>query len=692
MKLKAIHLRNFRRLEDVEIGFEKEETVFVGPNNSGKTSATTAFRLFLVNQEFKIHDFSVSKIADFNTFGSTDEGDENILPSIEMDLWFSITPDIEYGLVCSLLPNATTTFEEVGIRLKFCVKDSGKLKSEYLSTFPPLEGDVIQKSLSHYLSLQGNLGRHYAISYSALEKTETETVVLPREPDEVKRALRLIIRVDFVDAQRNFDDHEIGRSNRLSTAFSAFYKKNLEQAQVSEEANRVIDKNNDNLTEHYDEHFKELMGVIQGLGVPSVNDRKIRIISSLSPETALQGNTSLLYVDPSLNHELPEAYNGLGFKNLVYMAIQISHYHLQWMRTEEKRPLCQIIFIEEPEAHLHAQVQQTFISNIWEIIRQASDSKGENHMVPQLGITTHSSHILDAVEFSKVRYFRRCALSGEDPITITTLNASKVCSLRDFKPKKESAAGEVENEKETLDFLCRYLKLTHCDLFFADAAVLVEGTVEKLLLPKMIEKSAPSLELIYLTVLEVGGAYAHRFASLFDFLGLSFLVITDLDSVDPTDNRKVCRADKGGAVTSNASLKFFLSKLEISDLATLPPEEQKLIGDSCFVAFQKPTIVEGYDPSEPMHGRTLEETFAYQNMQLFRDGEIGLGTVIPEGQDWNDEYNAVFKRVNSSSFKKTEFALDVASTNADWVVPQYIVDGLQWLEKKMGSTTKVETA
>jgi predicted ATP-dependent endonuclease of OLD family len=50
MKIKKVHLRNFRRLEDAEIGFENEETVFVGPNNSGKTSATTAFRLFLIRQ------------------------------------------------------------------------------------------------------------------------------------------------------------------------------------------------------------------------------------------------------------------------------------------------------------------------------------------------------------------------------------------------------------------------------------------------------------------------------------------------------------------------------------------------------------------------------------------------------------------------------------------------------------------
>lgn len=692
MKIIKIHLRNFRRLENVEVGFEAEETVFVGPNNSGKTSATTAFRLFLIRPDFKVHDFSVSKIADLDAFGSADDLDEGSLPPIEMDLWFSVDQNVEFGRVFSLLPNISANFEEVGIRLKYSVKDAGKLKSEYLSAFPPaVDGDE-QKSLSHYLSLPGNLKRHFGLSYFALENTEDSPIFHPLEPEEGKRLLQTLVRVDFIDAQRNIDDQEVGRSNRLSTAFAAFYKKNLEQAEVSAEANRIIDENNQNLTQHFDNHFTVLMEVIKGLGVPSINDRKMRIISSLSPETALQGNTALLYVDPALNHELPEAYNGLGFKNLVYMAIQISHYHLQWVNTEEKRPLCQIIFVEEPEVHLHAQVQQTFISNIWEIVRKASTDAGEAHMVPQLGITTHSSHILDAVEFRKVRYFQRCKLERENPDTVTTLNASRVISLRDFRPLKNSAAGEPEEEKQTLDFLKRYLKLTHCDLFFADAAVLVEGTVEKLLLPEMVEKSAPGLNNKYLTVLEVGGAYANRFASLLEFLGIPYLVITDIDSVDPENDRKVCRADTTGALSSNASLKFFLDKAAVSDLIKLKPKEQILAEGTCYVAFQKPTSVDGFEPTKPMHGRTFEEAFVYQNMQLFRDKKIDLGIAIPDGQIFEDEYKTVFERVKSSSFKKTEFALDVASSTADWVTPQYIADGLNWLAEMTGEETADKAA
>lgn len=682
MKIKSVHLQNFRRLEDVKIGFETEETVFVGPNNSGKTSATIAFRLFLVKPDFKVHDFSVSRIADLDAFGEEDDVGGETLPTINMDLWFTIDPDIEFGRVFSLISNISADLEEVGIRLKYCVKDPDKLKSEYRSAFPPQGNGKPKKTLSHYLSLSGNLNRHFGLLYFALDRTQDKSISMPLEAEEGRRVLRSLVRVDFVDAQRNIDDQEIGRSNRLSAAFAEFYKKNLEQAEASEKANRIIDENNENLSLHYEEHFRELMEVIKGLGVPSVNDREMRIISSLSPEMALKGNTSLLYVDPQLKHELPEAYNGLGFKNLVYMAIQISHFHMQWMNTEEKRPLCQIIFVEEPEVHLHAQVQQTFVSNICDIIRKVSEKTGQKHMVPQIGITTHSSHILDVVEFRKVRYFKRCISKREDPATVATLNASKVLDLNDFRPQENSTKGEEENENDTLDFLKRYLKLTHCDLFFADAAILVEGTVEKLLLPEMIEKSAPDLQHNYITILEVGGAYASRFTSLLKFLGLPYLVITDLDSVDPEDNRKVCRADVDGALTSNASLKSFLDLFKVSDLIKLESDKQILFCNSCYVAFQKPIVVDDHNPKKLMHGRTFEEAFVYQNMQLFRDKKISLGIDL-NNKDFEGEYSAVFERVKSPSFKKTEFALNIASSREDWVTPQYIVDGLCFLKDRI---------
>ena len=86
MKLSSATIRNFRRLENVTIDIEDQETVFVGPNNSGKTSATAVFRAFLGNREFTIHDFSVGRISDFEAFGAaldeTDEADSQT-PEVE---------------------------------------------------------------------------------------------------------------------------------------------------------------------------------------------------------------------------------------------------------------------------------------------------------------------------------------------------------------------------------------------------------------------------------------------------------------------------------------------------------------------------------------------------------------------------------------------------------------------------------
>ncbi|MGN7954457.1 ATP-dependent nuclease [Agrobacterium radiobacter] len=688
MKLNRIHLRNFRRLEDVEIGFEESDTVLVGPNNSGKTSASTAFRLFLGKSDFKVHDFSVSKIFELDAFGQSQALDLPPLPKIEMDLWFSFNTEVEFGRVFSLLPsNVDMTSAEVGIRISFSVlkKNVEVLRKDYDVFFPPLE-EGKRKTLSHFLSLDGHLTRYYSMQFYALEAAVDGLKEIPLDPQEGKDALRSILRIDFVDAQRNIDDQEAGRSNKLSTAFGAFYKYNLEQKSISEEANLVIDENNTRLSEHYKVHFTGLMGVIQSLGFPSINDRTLEIVSTLSPEAALKGNTTLLYLDADLNHRLPEAYNGLGFKNLVYMAIQVSHFHTQWMNTAEQRPLCHLIFIEEPEAHLHAQVQQTFVANIWQIVKQAATASEQPDLLPQLVISTHSSHMLERVDFGKVRYFKKCHFAGQDKNKIKGFHASTVQNLRKFKPDEKSAAGVVEDEEETLKFLKKYLRLTHCDLFFADAAILIEGSAEKLLMSEMIAKSAQGLNQKYISVLEVGGAYASRFASLMKFLGIPYLVLTDIDAVDPKTKRSACRADLPGAVTSNSSLSFFFNETAIDKLSVITKDQQVLHDGSCMVAFQKPTPVGGYSAGKTMHGRTFEEAFTYQNLDLFKTGKIELGVTIPSDDDHDLVHRTIFERVQSKQFKKTEFALNVASSSAGWETPTYISEGLDWLDKRLSST------
>lgn len=683
MRVSGIAIRNFRRLENVQIDIEERESIFVGPNNSGKTSATAIFRCFLGGRDFKIHDFSVARMADFDAFATT--RDAARLPKIGLDLWFTIDPEsIAFGRVFTLLPKLSD-FTRVGIRLSYKVEDSKKLLEHYDAAYPTKADGTRAKALSQYLALDGNLGRHCAVCYFSLNEISQDgappaVVTSELDPDEGKRLLKHLIRVEFVDAQRNINDDDSSRSNRLSSAFAAFYRKNLEQVGHAADAHSVIDANNKQLTDHYAKQFDPLIKLIRNLGVPSINDRELRIISSLSPETALRGSTELLYIDPSRQHELPELYNGLGFKNLIYMAIQARHFHSQWVMTVESRPLCLIIFIEEPEVHLHAQVQQTFISNIWQVINQSAEAAGEPGLVPQLVVTTHSSHIMEAVDFEKVRYFQRCHIEGETAAT-GIRNASVVRSLRAFQPEAETIDGKLVAPSESLAFLKRYLRLTHCDLFFADAAILVEGAVEKLLMPSMIERAARRLRTTYLTILEVGGAYAHRFEGLLSFLHIPYVVITDLDSVAPTGYPTACRADVVGARTSNASLRKLCGQTTVADLIALTSADKRHVAKDRCIAFQTDVLVTDGAANETLRPRTLEEAIIYENFGLLRSGALSIGIIIPALLD--DAYRDIYDRIRSDSFKKTDFAMDILACAEEWIVPGYITEGLLWLEARL---------
>jgi len=705
MHLNRYCLRSFRRLEEVEINLEEKETIFVGANNAGKTSATAAFKLFVSrDRDFKIHDFSSPLITDIDKFGEAevklgeDEELNDKLPSIELDLWFTVTPSVEYGRVADFLPTMMgKEYSEVGVRIWFSVNNPIELHEVYLSTYPKSKN---QKTLSYFLSQSDNLKKYFSLKYFVLDKSsELEDPILHAlEKDKGQKTLATLLRVDYVDAQRNIDDKDSAQSNRLSSVFADFYKHNLKQRDHDESSAHVIDKSNDDLTEHYESEFKPLIKVIEGLGFPALNDRGLKIISNLSPEKALSGNTAITYLDNESKHELPEAYNGLGFKNLIYLAIQIAHFQIQWINTEINRPLCQLIFIEEPEAHLHAQVQQTFIRKIRDVMKsQVAGTTSQDH-IAQLVITTHSSHIIAEADFQYIRYFRR-TLSKYPSTSIKSI-ASEVIDIADFQDKAKP---------ENLTFLKKYLKLAHCDLFFADAAILVEGTVERLLMPKMITMETPKLETAYLTILELGGAYAHIFATLLDCINLPTLVITDLDSVDPSMNNGACRANTENAVTSNASIKALLlnykeklsseekaeydEKRKISSLIKLTPKDKTCSNaNHRYVTFQQEIPVPDYGCDVKMIPRTFEEAFIYENIEMIREGKIKAFVTLEKSPDFEVDYQNVYETVKAKGYKKVEFALMQIDTDENWVTPAYIVEGLKWLSQTLELEPKTVTA
>jgi hypothetical protein len=310
------------------------------------------------------------------------------------------------------------------------------------------------------------------------------------------------------------------------------------------------------------------------------------------------------------------------------------------------------VFIEEPEVHLHPQMQEVFIRKINDIATLFSKEHGAPWPV-QFVVSTHSSHVANEAHFETIRYF----LSAADPATnmIRTV----------VKDLQKGLASKADPDRT---FLHKYLTLTRCDLFFADKAILIEGTTERLLLPKMISKIDENLPLgeklgsQYLTVMEVGGAYAHLFFDLLEFLELQTLVITDIDSVKLNAKQRyaACIVVEGER-TSNTCIKDWLSAADISPASLLAIQDaQKIIGRRR-LAFQQPEEING-----PC-GRSFEDAFMHANPTLYPI--TGTTREERETEAWNE----------AKEVKKSDFALRLALAADDWEIPKYIRDGLLWL-------------
>lgn len=729
MNLKAFHIRNFRRLKDVVVQLDTSTSIFVGANNSGKTSATHVFQLFLgeSSDKFAIYDFSVDCWKEFDVIDtvktSTAPTLTPLFPSVVLDLWFEVQ-DADLHRVIDLLPSLDWKNTLLGLRIEYAAKDAAKLLANYTdaknkgvkaASSAKAGGSDYQpwpKSITDYLTKR--LGSEFEKRYFVLDRAQFDenlnqkSTYVPMELGDSERSgvaiVKSLLRVDFLNAQRHISDvTSPGRSEDLSKRLSKFYERNLQQRSEDEsfEAIRVLANSEEQLNAHLAKVFTPTLAKLNNLGYPGFFDPHLVIKSALNPESIMKQNAQVHYAlgAPGKSAQdiiLPDKYNGLGFKNLIYMVIEVLDFHARWTEEKEDRPPLHIVMIEEPEAHLHAQLQQVFIRKILEILPKEDAAL----FTTQLVITTHSPHIIYESGFMPIRYFRRSS-------TPEAIQCSEVLNLSDFYGK---------TKKETSEFLQRYMKLTHCDLFFADASILVEGNVERLLLPIMIEKSAPKLQFNYLSILEVGGAFAHCFKELIEFLGQITLVITDLDSVtkkeaaepvvvaaqsgaddesEPSSGGVACKADTGSAVTSNATLKEWLPRLSsISELLAATPDvkEQKPTASSpahIRVAYQTLREAKWKGEQQAIAGRTLEEAFALENLewcQLKEQKALHLRVEPKTACSLSDMAGRIFERVNSTSFKKTEFALGLMSKNpADWRVPTYIEDGLCWLSTKLES-------
>lgn len=397
------------------------------------------------------------------------------------------------------------------------------------------------------------------------------------------------------------------------------------------------------------EVFKKIIPAFEKFGYPGLADPGLTAITNLDIERVLSNHTSIRY-EGLAGVLLPESYSGLGSRNLILILLTLLGYYREYA-TRKDEPGLHLIFIEEPEAHLHPQMQEVFIKQLTTIAEVFPAIDGEDTAwSPQFIVSTHSPHIANRADFSAIRYFRvESQLDRTNHFHTTVLNL-------DLAEGIDSA------------FLHQYLTLVRCDLFFADKAILVEGASERLIIPAIIQNSHHPLGNQFITIMEVGGAYAFKFFPLLKFLGIPALIITDIDAVriPAGGNRKVSTTVRSGTTTSNTTIARWFEETEELSLHKLlkDAETDAIVKRKMYLAYQVPE-----KPGEAC-GRTFEDAFILANADLFN---------LSLTKDYAKNEKLAFEESKRSPNKKSTFALRFAIDETDWNIPRYLKRGLDWL-------------
>lgn len=725
MNIDFIEISNFRRLGAVKVDLSNETTLLVGANNSGKTSAILALDRFLTSRgrpKFSMHDIPLDQWASIDELGKLfqekDEKDmphqwSDLLPSI--DVWLNVKPD-EIHHVSHFLPALDWKPEEgIGVRLQLEPTDVDLLKQDYLAAhnsaydalkeaegefakgfnlWPSSLTDFLKKNLSKpkYFNVNAYLLDAKKLHAPVCGLAKPQPIAKDMEPLE-SNPLTELIRLDVLWPQQDPNSNVQNESSspklqeRLSTQLDRYYKKHLDPEEAVDSTDvrilEAIHTAQETFDKKLEEGFKSPLNELETLGYPGITEPKIKLSTQIRPTDGLHHDSAVQYEVVSATTmssacRLPEHCNGLGYQNLISMVFHLLSFRDARLRVGKAKikkaspkPI-HLVLLEEPEAHLHAQVQQVFIRKAHEILHP---EKGL--LTSQLIVSTHSSHIAHETDFANLRYFRRRPAGGCREIPTTTVT---------------NLTEAFGNPDKTAKFVKRYLKATHADLFFADGAILVEGAAERMLVPHFINRHCKELGKNYLTLLEINGSHAHRLLPLIKKLGIDTLIITDLDiqkdgkSTDPMRGPEM--------KTGNYLIRKKLPGIEAVDkLLDLEADkkEMPLDGYGIRVAYQTPIVLNDDIEVIPT---TFEDALVLDNINFFKEikDSVGLVKKFKEAVDNNKPETLGTTLLSAlKNGSKGQFALDLLfSENPKGLIPPtYIKEGLEWLQKRLNIRQKL---
>lgn len=463
MHITTIKIKNFRAIENLELNLNKGLNVLIGENNTGKTSIIDLLRLVFDKGNYPNEIYW--KETDFRVNNSSDE-----FNPIEFDIQFK--PDNEKESFC---------FNELHI-------------VEYET------GNKVD-----FLEIHGKI---------SLIKTKGETKIKKeywggkdkenRVPWEIWDELNYTYLSPLRDVTR---DLKPNNNNLLSKLFLNISELK-EGDDYKENMSEIIKKNFDNekWEELLDEGKEKITTHLKQLNFMD-NYQDINIaFSSFEFEDIIKKLILQLPVDFNKSDEEKQIFfnlnqNGLGYNNLIYASTIFGDIIQRKEVFEEDYNL---LLIEEPEAHLHPQLENTFFKYL---------QKLEETNEFQIIVSSHSPTIT--------------AKTKLDNVTVMNNNNNNIFAT----PLKDTLLKD-----EDRIFLKKFLDVTKSQLFFAKGVILVEGISETLLLPVFARLMGDEYDLDKhgIEVIETGISF-QRYSGLFNSddpsrrLNFRCSVITDDD-------------------------------------------------------------------------------------------------------------------------------------------------------------------
>lgn len=702
-------------------------TLIIGKNNSGKTTVVNALKMLYQNDQPSASDFNLSYLNElfleykknYNINNPT-SFDELETPSLEFT--FSIKIDLnDEDLMTNLAPFISISEKDNGepvsikIFINISISESSVLK------------DKVKKVFEQCIAQGGDLDSEslFGKFYSLLSKDDSEnkdegdifkiTVLDHERRPTDKFILKKLINIKEIKANRHLKDDVL--SNVFNKIIAFQFTHDIDSRNKLE---RSIVSINDNISKDVKTKSADISQVLGE--IENTEKVDLNLSGNVTYDSIMKGLIKYNFMDGE--YYIPEDQFGLGYINLLNIIGEIIHFVDSY---EEKSYLSKInlLFIEEPEAFMHPQMQEFFIKRIDNAVVKAleianSNSSEEKKLQCQIAITTHSSHIVNSKinssnTFNNLNY-------------LTTINrCTKVINLTD----DSVIAKSDKNKTQTLNFIKKHIKYKVSELFFSDAIIFVEGVTEETLLNYYIENH-PELSNYYISVFNINGAHGKLYLPLARKLSVPCLIITDLDikreKCEKNENHNqneschICgQKDKDGdkphqpgstptyaqitqligRETTNATLIKFNEEIKGKS-----KEEARRLDNIDFFEDKNIYVVFQSKPIEGQYATSLEEAIILTNYknniinEVIEECKRDIYTSIVNSNGNNDRRNLINKSYmlqSKLSDSKSSFSnkllfkvLSEEVPNNIPELPDYIKCGLDWivrhLKKEIAST------